>query len=55
MKLKCIQHERRVHVFDGKMVHRDGRPCDGFMAMIGDKSITIDDSRLGLPLRKVAP
>ena len=46
MKLKCIAHRRRVHVFPGHIVHRNGTPCNGFAAVIGDKSINIHDARL---------
>ncbi len=38
-KLKCEAHQRRVVIFDQKMIHRngDGSKCLSMYATIGDK------------------
>ncbi len=47
MKLKCVDHNRRVHIIDQKLVHRgtqkNNSPCSSSKAKIGATVLSIFD------------
>ncbi len=47
MKLKCVDHERRVHIVDQKLVHRGSQkhnsPCSSSKAKIGNAVLSVFD------------